>query len=213
MTNFRRQQKKQKLQSDNTQRSMRNVLPPESGDSAPDTSELLETLEIPSLYQPSRILIWQQCFMSNFISLHPHGKSTTASFCGHMPQFLSDSTTRPLERATMAVVTNYYGTTTHDKYIQIQSRVPYVAALKALQNRFLRTRPDRAAGIEDVSTSILLFIYELRTGETNDGWICHARGAERLFLQLRPEVYQVGPPHDAARFLRYIMVSPTLSPY
>jgi hypothetical protein len=40
-----------------------------------------------------------------------------------------------------------------------------------------------------------------------DGWINHGRGAERLFLTLQPEVYQVGPAHDAARFLRYVVVS------
>jgi len=205
MINVRRQQKKQKVRRN---ASKPTVVQTALGDSASDTLELLEPVELPSLYQPSRTPILQQYLVSHFISLNARGKSTIGSFFRHIPQLLSDSTLRPLKQAIMAVVTNHYGATIRDKSIQMQSRAPYIAALNGLLKLFLQAKSNRVVGAElGIATSIFLLIYELRTGETNDGWINHGRGAERLFLTLQPEVYQVGPAHNTVRFLRYVIVS------
>jgi hypothetical protein len=166
MINVRRQQKKQKLQGE-AKISIRDQI--SSGNSSSDPLESPELLELPFLCQPSQTVILQQYLVSHFLSLNPRGKSTIGSFFALMPQFLSDSAFRPLKQATMAVVTNHYGATVRDESIQLQSRAPYITALNGLLKLFLQARSNRVIGAElGISISILLMIYELRTGETTD---------------------------------------------
>lgn len=174
------------------------------------TSDTSETLELPPLYQPSRIIIFGQFFMSHFLSLTAlDTDATAASFLCHMPEYISSSTNMPLRQSAYALLTSFYGFMTQDKDIQLQSRIPYASALQGLDKRICQMAQREQSQLTefDVCTPLLLMIYELTTGETIDGWWQHIRGAEKLFLTQEPELYQSGLAHDVARFLRFSVVS------
>jgi hypothetical protein len=75
----------------------------------------------------------------------------------------------PLGHSVYAVVTNLYAFMMYNKSIQLQSRVPYVAALQSLHGRIVQAQEQ---GLElkptelEVNKSPLLIVYEMRSGET-----------------------------------------------
>lgn len=148
--------------------------------------------------------------MSHFLSVAIKPGDTTLgdSFAWSFTEYFNDSTTPALKQAINAVITNFYGITTHDKSIQMQSRLPYIAAVRGLRKQIMQVGKARHTLTPEleVFASVLLFLYELRTGETKDGWIQYGDGAEKLLWTLRPESYQTRLGSTLIQLIRYSTV-------
>jgi len=90
----------------------------------------------------------------------------------------------------------------------MQSRLPYIAAVRGLRKQITQVGKAKhtLAPESEIFASILLFLYESRTGETKDGWIQYGDGAEKLLLTRRPESYQTRLGNTLIQFMRYSTV-------
>jgi hypothetical protein len=200
MFNFRQQQKKRRP----------SVSSLENNHNGSSTLKSREDHIVPSLYQPSRTTAFMENFMSHFVSLAIRPSESTMGdyLLWSVSKYFNDSTTPALTQAIYACITNFYGITTHDKSIQMQSRLPYIAAVQGLRKQIMQGRKAKHTLTPElgVLTSVLLFLYELRTGETKDGWIQHGDGAEKLLLMRGPEYYQTRLGNTLLPFIRYSTV-------
>jgi hypothetical protein len=148
--------------------------------------------------------------MSHFLSFvtKPNESAMGDFLSWPVSEYFNDSTMPALKQAICACITNFYGITTHDKSIQMQSRLPYIAAVRDLRKQIMQVGKAKhtLAPELEVFASVLLFLYELRTGETKDGWIQYGDGAEKLLLTKRPESYQTRLGNTLIKFMRYSTV-------
>jgi hypothetical protein len=147
--------------------------------------------------------------MSLYLSFTKPGESTIADFLSwSLPKYFNESTTPALKQSIYASITNFYGGMARDRSIQIQSREPYIAAVRGLYKRIIQAvKVEHAMASElEIFASILLMLYELRNGEIKDGWIQHGRGAGKLLLTRRPEPRQTRLGNALVQFARYSMV-------
>lgn len=170
------------------------------------STKVTAQFQLPTLYQPSRIVPFQQLFLRHFIDFffNPEDKVRMNSWVLELPKLLDASPYSTvwysLRAATMAI----YSKLTGDRSIEFESCRWYDRGLES-QRLQLQTMVQQRKRVLDESTILvpLLFcMFEVVMDTEEDAWIGHTQGAEKLFDMIGPQRCQIGQMHDLFRSAR-----------
>lgn len=169
---------------------------------------------LPSSFQPSKALPFQQLFVSQFITdfdARNVGQDPMRSWWRDLPVLLEASSHRAALCALRAMTMAYYGGLAEDVSIQTEARKWYHRGLRSQREALLQgvTLDIKAArpGIEDALSTAMFSIYELILETTPSAWLQHIQAGSNLLTLRGPEFCQRGLAHKLFRSIRTTIFS------
>ncbi|KAL6872519.1 hypothetical protein HDV57DRAFT_505377 [Trichoderma longibrachiatum] len=164
----------------------------------------------PNAYQPSVAPVFDQLFLSSFITSFAKptvGCEPHQSWMNHLHELLVTGDA-PLKHSIRAVATAFHGRMAGNPAAQHAAEHCYIAALRSQRARiapFLSLPSSRyGPNDEEIFTSMMLLYFELINPSSTASWLKHMHGVMSLLVLRGPKSCQTGAMHLLFRSLRFL---------
>ena len=163
-------------------------------------SAVATQFQLPTSYQPSRAVPFQQFFLTHFIDFffNPKAKIRANAWINGLPKFLAASPTPALRYSIRAATMAIYGKLSKHTSIEFEACRWYVQSLKS-QRMQLQAMNHRSKETVDESTVIvplLLCFFEIVLWTEDGAWMRHNTAAESLLEMIGPQSCRTGQFND-----------------
>ncbi|KAJ5263429.1 hypothetical protein N7478_011034 [Penicillium angulare] len=153
-----------------------------------------------SNYQPSRVEIFDQLFVSHFIDsfafVKPNPGKQSSTWLDELAELIVSPTHNVAKYSIRSSSMFFYGFMTQNVAMQTEASRWYLKALQGLQNHLLKEKPSSFSG-DMICAAVMLTHFESLAGTAPGAWFQHVRGASMMIATGGPESCRQGFLHDA----------------